>query len=218
MNAEFLSMLSLALALAWASGINVYAVFIMLGFGSLSGLFELPNSLDFTTYPLVLGIAVFMFMIEFVVDKIPIVDSGWDSFHTFIRIFLGAFLASKVFGEENFAFLLFVGLIGAFISGTSHSMKAGTRVIVNTSPEPFSNMIISLFEDIAVFGGIYLAFKYPSVFILFFCAYVFALIWLLPKVWRGIKKVFNFIFKEKKEEFAENSKEEKPYLIEEKRI
>lgn len=191
---DFFSLVILALALSWASGINVYGVFVALGFGSLTGLFQLPQTLDFTTYPLVLTIATFMFVVEFFVDKIPLVDSGWDSFHTFIRVVLGAFLASQVFGEESLGFLLFVGLIGAFIAGSSHTLKASSRVVVNSSPEPFSNTILSFVEDVVVFGGIFLAFKYPFVFLIFFIAYIFAFIWLMPKVFKGVKKVFHFLF------------------------
>lgn len=194
MSTDFLSMSILALALAWASGINVYAVFVMLGLGSFFGFLHLPTSLDFTANPLLFSIALIMFVVEFVVDKIPIVDSGWDSFHTIIRVVLGAFLASQVFGNDSVAFMFIVGLFGAFISGSSHATKAGSRVIINSSPEPFSNIIVSLLEDIVVFGGIYLAFSYPLIFMIFFFAYVFALIWLLPKIFRGIKKIFSFIF------------------------
>lgn len=194
MSGDFFSMVILALALAWASGINVYGVFVMLGLGSFFGFLHVPPSLDFTAYPLVFSLAIIMFMIEFVVDKVPVVDSGWDSFHTIIRVCLGALLASQVFGEESFAFMFTFGLIGAFVAGSSHSVKAGSRVMINTSPEPFSNGIVSMIEDIVVFGGIYLAFTYPLIFLTFFFAYAFALIWLLPKIFRGIKKVFSFVF------------------------
>lgn len=204
MSGDFLSMTILALALAWASGINVYAVFVMLGLGSFFGFLHLPTTLDFTSYPLIFSISLIMFMIEFVVDKIPVVDSGWDSFHTIIRVLLGAFLAAQVFGEENFAFMFIAGLIGAFVTGSSHATKAGSRVVVNTSPEPFSNIIISLLEDIVVFGGIYLAFAYPLIFLIFFFAYIFALIWLLPKIFRGIKKVFGSLFSKKPLHVEEN--------------
>lgn len=190
---DFISMVILAIALSWGSGINVYGVFMALGFGSMLGIFELPQGLDFALYPLVLTIATIMFFIEFVVDKIPLVDSGWDSFHAIIRVFLGAFLASQVFGQESFGFLVLVGFVGAFIAGTSHSLKSGTRVVVNSSPEPFSNVVLSFVEDLIVFGGIFLAFKYPLVFLAFFIAYIFVFIWIMPKIWRGVKGVFRFL-------------------------
>lgn len=190
---DFISMSILAISLAWASGINVYAVFVILGFGSMAGFFELPQGLDFVVNPLVLSVAVIMFFIEFIVDKIPIIDSSWDSFHTFIRVSLGAFLASKVFGDESFAFLLLIGFIGAFISATSHALKSGSRVVVNSSPEPFSNITLSFIEDLMVFGGIFLAFKYPIIFLTFFVAYTLVFIWIAPKIWRGVKKIFKFL-------------------------
>lgn len=192
---DFISLLALSIALAWASGLNVYAVFMLLGFGSVFGLLELPSGLEFTSNPAILVIATIMFIVEFIVDKVPVADSVWDSFHTFIRVIAGAYLASSVFGGENFGFILSVGIFSALIAGSSHSLKAGTRVVANTSPEPFSNMGLSFIEDIFVFGGLFLAFKYPMAFLIFFLAYVLALIWLLPKVFMGIKKIFSFFFK-----------------------
>lgn len=185
--------IALATALSWASGINVYAVLIMLGFGSMTGIIDLPSSLDFTAYPLVIGLAVIFFVIEFIVDKIPFVDSAWDGPHTFIRIILGGFLASQVIGEIDPTLIVVGALAGSFIASSSHALKAGTRVVANTSPEPFSNIGLSLVEDFLVIGAILLAIKFPLFFLILFAAYVLLAIWLLPKIWHGVKKIFSFL-------------------------
>lgn len=185
--------IALATALSWASGINVYAVLMMLGFGSMTGMIDLPNSLDFTTYPLVIGLAVIFFVIEFIVDKIPFVDSAWDGPHTFIRIILGGFLASQVIGEIDPTLIVVGAFVGSFIASSSHALKAGTRVVANTSPEPFSNIGLSLVEDFLVIGAILLAIKFPLFFLILFAAYVLLAIWLLPKIWHGVKKIFSFL-------------------------
>lgn len=205
--------IALAFGLSWASGINVYAVLMMLGLGSITGLIDLPSSLDFTTYPLVLVLSIMLFVVEFIVDKIPYADTAWDGPHTFIRIILGGFLASKVVGEIDPSLIVVGAIVGSFIAGSSHTMKSGTRVVVNTSPEPFSNVALSLIEDLLVLGGIFLAIKYPLFFLVLFGAYVLLAIWLLPKIWRGAKNVFGFFkkfFGAKEDEYRFDTSNETP--------
>lgn len=184
--------IALAGGLSIASGINVYAVLVLLGFGSMAGLIEIPSSLNFTTYPLVLFLATLFFIIEFIVDKIPFADTFWDTPHTFIRILLGGFLASQVIGEIDPSLIVAGAFIGAFLASSSHTIKAGTRVVANASPEPFSNIFLSLVEDFLVLGAILLAIKFPMIFLIILVAYILLAIWLIPKIWRGIKGIFKF--------------------------
>jgi hypothetical protein len=118
------------------------------------------------------------------------VDSGWDALHTFIRIPGGAVLAAAAVGHVDPAFQVAAFLIGGGLSATAHGTKAGSRVLINTSPEPFTNWTASIAEDIAVFAGIWTSINHPWVFIGLIIAFVAFAIWILPKIWRGIKRMF----------------------------
>ena len=178
---------------AWASGINLYATIFMLGILGANNVIALPPSLELLTNPLVIGAAGIMYFVEFFADKIPAVDSTWDAVHTFIRIPLGALLAAGAVGEVNPAVTTAAFLLGGTMAAGTHAAKAGTRVLINTSPEPFTNIAASVTEDVAVVGGLWAALNYPLVFIAFIVAFALFLIWALPKLWRGIKKVFGAI-------------------------
>ena len=153
---DHLASIALALALAWASGIRLYAVLFLVG---LAGNFHwfnwsTPNSFALLSHPLVLGTTGFMLFIEFFADKIPAVDSIWDAIHTFIRIPAGALLAAGVIGAgDGPAWALAAGLLGGTITAGTHFMKAGGRAAINTSPEPVSNWLASFTEDVIVLGG-----------------------------------------------------------------
>ena len=190
---SLINTISLTMGAAWASGINLYATIFMLGILGANNVIALPPSLELLTNPLVIGAAGIMYFVEFFADKIPAVDSTWDAVHTFIRIPLGALLASGAVGEVNPAVTTAAFLLGGTMAAGTHAAKAGTRVLINTSPEPFTNIAASVTEDVAVVGGLWAALNYPLVFIAFIVAFALFLIWALPKLWRGIKKVFGAI-------------------------
>jgi hypothetical protein len=131
--------------------------------------------------------------VEFFADKIPGLDTGWDSIHTFIRIPGGALLAAGMVGDMNPAISVAAGIMGGGLAAGSHAAKSGSRVMINTSPEPVTNWIASLGEDLAVFGGLWVALNHPVVFLVLLIVFLLFLAWLLPKIWGGIKAVFSTI-------------------------
>jgi hypothetical protein len=187
------SVIALTMGVAWASGINLYASIFMLGILGATGNIVLPPSLQILANPLVLVAAGFMYCVEFFADKIPGVDSGWDALHTFIRIPAGAALAAGAVGTTHPAVALAAAIVGGGMAASTHATKAGARVLINTSPEPFTNWTASFFEDVIVIVGLWTALNHPWLFLLFLVAFILLMIWLLPKLWRGIKRVFSFI-------------------------
>jgi len=187
---QIITTISLTMGVAWASGINLYATIGVLGLLSITGNITLPEQLSVVQDPLVIGAAVFMYGVEFFADKTPGVDTGWDTLHSFIRIPAGVLLAAGAVGEVNPAVAVTAGLLGGTVSAISHMIKAGSRVLINTSPEPFTNWTASVTEDIAVITGVFTALHYPVVFLTFFIAFIVLSIWLLPKLWKGIKMSF----------------------------
>ncbi|MBW2320585.1 MAG: DUF4126 domain-containing protein [Deltaproteobacteria bacterium] len=190
---QIVNIISLTMGAAWASGINLYATILVLGLLGITENIVLPANLQVLMNPLVIGAAGVMYVVEFIADKMPGVDTGWDSFHTFIRIPAGALMAAGAVGDVNPAMALAVGILGGGLAAGAHATKAGSRVIINTSPEPFSNWTASVVEDILVIGGLWTALNYPWLFIALMIVFILLMIWLLPKLWRGIKKVFGFI-------------------------
>jgi len=190
---QIAAVLALTMGAAWASGINLYAAIFMLGFMGMTGNMELPPGLEVLENPLVLIAAGVMYGIEFFADKIPGIDTGWDAIHTFVRIPAGAMLAAGAVGEVDPAVAVAAGILGGGLTAATHATKAGTRVLVNTSPEPFSNWAISIGEDIAVIGGLWAALNHPVLFVVAVVLFILLLIWLLPKLWRGIKGLFRRI-------------------------
>ena len=187
--AEISSVIALTMGVAWASGINLYAAILMLGLLGSSGNMVLPPDLEILMDPLVLFAAGAMYLIEFVADKVPGVDNSWDGLHTFIRIPAGAMLAAGAVGEVEPTVSLAVAILGGGLSAGAHATKAGSRVLINTSPEPVSNWIASLSEDVLVIGGLWAALNYPLAFIAFLVFFIVLMVWLLPKIWRGVKWV-----------------------------
>lgn len=188
---QIINTISLSMGVAWASGLNLYATLLTLGILGATGNMTLPPDLQILTNPLVIGAAGLMFAVEFVADKMPGVDTGWDSLHTFIRIPAGAMLAAGSIGEVNAAMTLAAAIVGGGIAAGTHATKSGTRVLINTSPEPFSNWLTSLGEDVAVVVGIWAALHHPLVFLVLLLLFLVLMVWLLPKLWQGIKKVFS---------------------------
>jgi hypothetical protein len=185
--------IALTMGVAWASGINLYAAVFMLGYLGMIGNIELPPDLQVLSDPLVLAAAGFMYCVEFFADKTPGVDTGWDGIHTFIRIPAGAMLAAAAVGDISPAAQLAAGLLGGTLAAGSHLTKAGTRVMINTSPEPVSNWTASVVEDIAVFAGLWAALHHPWLFLALLGLFIVMMIWLLPKLWRGLRRVSGFV-------------------------
>lgn len=183
---EVIQIIALTLGVAWASGLNLYAAVAALGLGGATGYVDLPPTLEMLQDPLVILGAGFMYCVEFMADKIPGVDSGWDALHTFIRIPAGAVLAAGAVGDVAPALSVAAGLLGGTVTAVSHATKASSRLLINASPEPFSNWAASLAEDLAVFAGLWAALNHPVLFLLAFIAFVGLVCWLLPKLWKGI--------------------------------
>lgn len=190
---DLIQTLSLTLGVAWASGINLYAAVAMLGIGGAMGYVELPDNLTVVQDPLVIVAAAFMYCVEFFADKVPGVDSVWDSLHTFIRIPAGAMLAAGAVGHVDPAIAIAAGLTGGALTAATHATKAGTRMLINTSPEPFSNFGASLAEDVAVFAGLWAALSHPVLFLAVLAIFLILICLLLPKIARGIAAVFRRI-------------------------
>jgi hypothetical protein len=152
---------ALAAALGWASGLRLYAVVFLTGLAGWLGWVPLPTGLKILENPLVLGASGVMLFAEFLADKIPAFDSLWDAVHTVIRIPAGAALAAGVFGGDHAAWATVAALLGGTLAATSHVAKATTRAAANTSPEPFSNIGLSLLGDAAVPAMLWLAWEHP---------------------------------------------------------
>lgn len=194
---ELVTMLALTLGVGWASGVNLYAAVLTLGLLGSSGTVDLPAGLQVVENPMVIGAAGLMYCVEFFTDKVPGVDSGWDALHTFVRIPAGAMLAAGVFGEAGPALEIAAGLVGGGMAAGSHATKAGTRALVNTSPEPFSNWTLSITEDVLAIGGIWAALNYPEVTLGLMIVAIILMAWMLPKLFRAIvalaRRVRNWI-------------------------
>ncbi len=181
--------IALTLGVAWASGINLYAAVLTLGLLAATGNATLPPELQILAHPAVIAAAGVMYALEFFADKIPGLDSAWDAIHTFIRIPAGAVLAARAVGDVNPAIEVAAGLIGGTLAAGSHATKAGGRVVINTSPEPVTNWLASLGEDVAVIAGVWAALRHPWVFLAALAVFVLAAAWLLPKIWRGVRSL-----------------------------
>lgn len=181
--------IALSMGAAWASGLNLYATVLVLGLMGANGDIVLPPGLDLLTNPLVIAAAGLMFCVEFFADKVPGVDSTWDGLHTFVRIPAGAMLAAGAVGEMSPAVELAAALLGGTLAAGTHATKAGTRMLVNTSPEPFTNWGLSVGEDVAVVAGLWTALNHPVAFLTFLLCFVVLIVWLLPKIWRGVRLI-----------------------------
>jgi len=184
------STLALTMGAAWASGINLYAAILTLGLMGATGNITLPPGLEILTDPMVLMAAGLMYFLEFFADKIPGVDTAWDGLHTFVRIPAGAMLAAAAVGDINPVIELSAALMGGGLAASTHATKAGSRALINTSPEPFSNWTASISEDIAVVVGLWTALNHPVLFLVLLGVFILLMIWLLPRLWRGLKLVW----------------------------
>jgi hypothetical protein len=157
-------LLALAAALGWASGVRLYAAVFLVGMAGFMGWIDLPQGLKVLQHPGVLAAAGFMAFTEFFADKIPFVDTVWDMVHTVIRIPAGAALAAGALGADGQAMGWIAALLGGSLAATSHAAKLTTRAAVNTSPEPFSNIGVSLLEDGFVVFMLWLSATHPVIF------------------------------------------------------
>ena len=179
-----LGTLGIAMGSAWLSGINLYAAVLTMGLLQRFKLAHLPGDLSGLGEWWVIGLAGALYLIEFVADKIPAVDSVWDAVHTFIRIPAGAVLAASAFAHFDPSVRLAALLIGGGVALSSHGMKAATRVAVNASPEPFSNILLSLMEDAVAFGATVLMAFHPVVILAMVVAFVAMAAWIARRLFR----------------------------------
>ena len=186
---EALASLATAAGLGWASGVRLYAVVFFLGLLQFFGIYTLPADLQTLGNPWVMGASGFMFLVEFLADKIPGFDSVWDAAHTFIRIPAGALLAAAAVAGSDAGLGVAAAILGGAVAAGSHVTKASTRALINTSPEPMSNWTASFSEDALSLGAVWMALVYPLVLLALLVVFFILAIWLLPKIWRGLKRV-----------------------------
>ena len=187
-----LSQFALAAGLAWASGMRLYAVCFVLGALGYFQFVTLPGHLHVLSNPWVLGASGVLCVAEFIADKVPAFDSLWDAVHTFIRGPGGAVLATLAVsnGANSELTQVIAALVGGTLATSAHLTKAGTRALVNHSPEPFSNWGLSAGEDVASVGILWLAWQHPVIFCVVLVAFIVFMVWALPKLWRLIRGMF----------------------------
>jgi hypothetical protein len=176
---------------AWLSGFNLYATVLTLGLLQRFHLVKLPGTLDFISHGWVLAVAAVLYSIEFLADKIPWVDSAWDAIHTFIRVPAGAIMAASAFADFDPAVRAAALLAGGSLALGSHGTKASVRMAANASPEPFSNILLSLLEDVFTVGLAILAAFHPAVILAILVLFLLLLAWLMPKVLRAIRRMLD---------------------------
>jgi hypothetical protein len=185
---DLTALLAIAAGLGWASGIRLYATLFIVGLAGRLEWVALPEGLRVLEHPWVLMAAGLMLLVEFLADKLPLVDSLWDAVHSFIRIPAGAALAAMVFGGQGVEWQTAMAIIGGGLAAGAHFAKAGTRAVVNLSPEPFSNLAASFAEDSLVLLGVWLMFAHPWVLLTLLALFVALLLWLLPKLFRWLAR------------------------------
>ena len=184
-----LETLGFALGTSFASGLNVYATVAAAGLMQRLGLVHLPDTLQVLAHPIVLGLAGTLFIIEFIADKIPYVDSAWDAVHTFIRPPAAAVLSYSAFGNVPEEWKLGAALLAGSVALTSHGAKASARAAANTSPEPVSNWALSLFEDGLVVFLVWMAAEYPLLTAGIVIVLLILAVLLIRKLWRFARQL-----------------------------
>jgi hypothetical protein len=192
---EMIQQLALAGGLSWASGLRLYLTVFVVGLLAKFGYIDLPVALNILSNTVVIGVSGILMAVEFLADKIPYVDSAWDSIQTFIRIPAGALLAMGAINTSDPIIAMIAALLGGSLTGMTHATKAGSRAIINTSPEPVTNVATSFGEEGLVLSGGWLALTHPVIFIGVLIFFILIMLWLLPKLWRGIKSVLGSIGK-----------------------
>lgn len=187
---EWFSTLSLALGTAWTSGINLYATVSVLGLLQKFGATKLPGGLDVLDNWWIIGVAGGLYLVEFFADKVPYVDSVWDVVHTFIRVPAGAVVAYAATNQLDPSITIPATLVGGGLAFSSHGTKAALRVGANMSPEPVSNWVLSLVEDVIAFVGTFLAVFAPILIVIVLVIFAFFFLWFFPKVYRAVRRMF----------------------------
>ena len=190
---DAVSTIALVAGLGWASGMRLYAVLFFLGVIHHTGVAVLPQSLQVLAHPAVMAASGTLFVAEFFADKVPGFDTLWDALHTFVRIPAGALLAAFAVAADDPGLALAAGLLGGAIAAGSHFFKAGGRALINTSPEPFSNWAASVTEDVSSLAILWIALKYPLLLLGALVLFIIAVLWLLPRMWRGIRHLVETI-------------------------
>jgi hypothetical protein len=195
---DLTQLIALAAALGWASGLRLYAVVFLTGAAGYLGWVPLPDGLQILQHPLLLGASFLMVAVEFFADKIPGLDSLWDALHTLIRIPAGAALAAGVFGGDSATWMTIAALMGGTLAATAHTAKATTRAAVNSSPEPFSNIGLSLLGDLSVPALLWLAFEHPLWFFAALALGVVVALVLIVVLFRFLRALFRRFFPERR--------------------
>ena len=185
-----LTALGSAIPLAFASGLNVYATIAVIGISSRYGLVTLPDQFRAFDNPIIIGVAVGLYLVEFIADKIPWLDSLWDMVHTVIRPFGGALLAVMAFGNASPLARALAALLGGSVAMTTHVTKAGTRVAANASPEPFSNWLLSLGEDLLTVTLSYTALRSPRIALAIVVALLLVVLAFASFIIRALRRRF----------------------------
>ena len=184
---NLINTLAIAMGAGWVSGINLYAVVATLGLLGRFADLRLPGELDVLTSWWIIGIASALYIVEFFADKVPYLDSAWDAIHTFIRIPAGAVLAATAFGEFDRSVQVVAFLLGGGLALSAHGTKASTRAAINLSPEPVSNIVLSLAEDIIAFSTILLSVFLPLVTIILIVTLLALSIYIAPRIVRVMR-------------------------------
>jgi hypothetical protein len=186
---NLISTIAIAMGSAWVSGINLYACVATLGLLSRFAHLKLPGELAVVTNGWVIGVALALYVIEFVADKVPWVDSTWDVIHTFIRIPAGAVLAAAAFGDFDRSIQVIALLLGGGLALSSHGTKAATRAVLNTLPEPVTNAVVSVAEDVLAIVSVVAAVFFPVLLFVIVAAGLLVSIYLFNRVIRFFRTV-----------------------------
>jgi hypothetical protein len=174
--------LGLAFGPAWVSGINLYAMVATLGLLGRFGGLKLPGELSHVTNGWIIGVAIALYCIEFVADKVPWLDSIWDVIHTFIRVPAGAVVAAAALGDFSRPVQVIAFMVGGGLALSSHGTKAGIRALLNLSPEPVTNIVVSIIEDVIAFIGVFIAVFAPLLALLLLACALVLTVLLLPRI------------------------------------
>lgn len=186
---DVIQTLGLALGASWTAGINLYATVAVLGLLQRFGFTELPGGLEVLGSWWLIGLALFMYAIEFVADKVPYVDSVWDAIHTFVRVPAGAVLALSATTNLSASVQVVALLLGGSLAFSTHGTKATLRATANASPEPFTNWALSLSEDVLAVGAIVFAVFNPVAILFVILIFLLIFAWIFPKVVRRLKRM-----------------------------
>jgi len=190
-----LDLLGFAAGVSFAAGLNLYGTIAALGLLHRYGVFQLPSGLEALAHPVVIGAAIILYLVEFVADKIPYVDNVWDAVHTFIRPPAAAVLAWGAYAGVPAEWRLVAAMFGGSVALTAHSTKSSARVAANTSPEPFSNWVLSLGEDLLALAIVGLAATHPVLTLLIVAVLLGICVFLLVKLVHALRWVFRRFFR-----------------------